>query len=154
MQISVIIVSYNAKYFLEQCLHSVLKAVRSLNYEIIITDNASSDGTMDLIENRFPTVRFIANSQNLGFSKANNEGLRIASGKYILFLNPDTLLAEDSLLQCVEFFENNNRWSRTLPERIQKRIPEHLAIILQAFRINTVFPAFPAVFRVLSWSFR
>ena len=107
MQISVIIVSFNAKYFLEQCMHSVLKAAHSLKHEIIIIDNASSDGTRELIENRFPAVRFIANSENIGFSKANNQALRIATGKYILFLNPDTLIAEDCFSKCLEFFEKN-----------------------------------------------
>lgn len=105
MTLSVIIVNYNVKYFLEQCLFSVVKAAAQLPAEIIVVDNLSTDGSMAYLKPKFPQVNFIENAANIGFSKACNRGLAEASGEYILFLNPDTLVAEDSFTQCVDFFK-------------------------------------------------
>ena len=105
MDLSVIIVNYNVKYFLEQCLHSVIKACAGVDSEIIVVDNNSSDGSRAWLEPRFPSVRFIRNDTNEGFAKANNRVLTIAKGKHILFLNPDTIVAEDSFTKCLEFLK-------------------------------------------------
>ena len=78
MNLSIIIVNYNVKYFLEQCLHSVIKAAAGINHEIIIVDNASSDGSREYLENKFLNIRFVWNETNLGFAKANNQALQIA----------------------------------------------------------------------------
>jgi O-antigen biosynthesis protein len=107
LTLSVIIVSYNVKYFLEQCLHSVEKAVKGIAAEIIVVDNASVDNSVAYLQERFPAVRYIASQQNLGFAKACNLGLSKAQGSHILFLNPDTLLAEDTLYICLDFFKNH-----------------------------------------------
>lgn len=107
MDLSIIIVNYNVKFFLEQCLYSVQKAITSINAEIIVVDNASSDNSMTELPQRFPFVQFIPNKQNLGFAKANNIGLQQATGKYILFLNPDTILSEDTLQLCIRFIEQH-----------------------------------------------
>lgn len=107
MQVSIIIVNYNVKYFLEQCLFSVKKATASFEAEIIVVDNASTDGSMEYLLTKFPEVHFIDNPDNRGFSKACNQGLHIATGRYILFLNPDTILSEDSISKCVLFFESH-----------------------------------------------
>ncbi len=107
MQISIIIVSYNVKYFLEQCLCSVRKAAAGMETEIFVADNASSDGTIAYLQARFPEVGFIQNQQNLGFGKANNQALALATGKWILFLNPDTILSEETLKVCIRFLEGH-----------------------------------------------
>lgn len=109
MDLSVIIVSYNVKYFLEQCLCSVHKALDKIDAEIIVVDNNSTDGSLAYLQHKFPLVQFIANKENVGFGKANNVGLGIAKGQYILFLNPDTIVPEDCFTKCLGFFKTNNQ---------------------------------------------
>lgn len=107
MKLSVIIVSYNVKYFLEQCLCSVRSAIREsrLQAEVLVIDNVSSDGTIEYLSPLFPEMQFITNESNEGFAKANNRALRQAKGDFILFLNPDTLISADTLLYCLRFFD-------------------------------------------------
>ena len=107
MQLSVIIVNYNVKHFLEQCLCSVQKAVSNLQAEVIVVDNYSQDNSLAYLRPSFPEIKFIANDENIGFAKACNQGLREAKGKYILFLNPDTLVPEDCFELCIRFFESH-----------------------------------------------
>lgn len=107
MQLSIIIVNYNVKHFLEQCLHSVIKAIDAIEAEVFVVDNASNDNSTLYLQPRFPSIHFIQNSHNSGFAKANNQALHAAGGKYILFLNPDTILAEDSLTTCIRFLETH-----------------------------------------------
>ncbi len=109
MQLSVIIVNYNVKYFLEQCLYSVNKSCLGIDAEIIVVDNNSTDGSRLYLEPAFPTVNFTWNTLNVGFAKANNQALAKAKGDFILFLNPDTILAEDSIAKCLAFFNANSR---------------------------------------------
>ena len=104
MQLSVIIVNYNVKYFLEQCLCSVIKACKNIDTEIIVVDNYSTDGSKEFLLSRFPSVKFIWNDANTGFAKANNQALAFAEGGYILFLNPDTIVPEDCFEQSIAFF--------------------------------------------------
>lgn len=106
MDLSVIIVNYNVKYFLEQCLFSVQQASGGLAVETIVIDNRSTDNSLSYLQPKFPSVRFISNAENRGFGQACNQGLKHASGKYILFLNPDTILPEDSLRKSIEYLEN------------------------------------------------
>ncbi|RTL57377.1 MAG: glycosyltransferase [Sphingobacteriales bacterium] len=107
MNISVIIVNYNVKYFLEQCLCSVQKALINIKGEVIVIDNFSTDGSIEYLSAKFPSVQFIVNDKNYGFGKACNQGLAIAKGKYILFLNPDTLVPEDCFEKSVAFMESH-----------------------------------------------
>jgi GT2 family glycosyltransferase len=111
MILSIIIVNFNVKYFLEQCLHSVKKALSGSallpETEVFIVDNSSTDGSLDFLAPLYPGFHFIPNSQNTGFAKANNQVLSRCSGEYILFLNPDTLVAEDSLDSCLSFFQKH-----------------------------------------------
>lgn len=107
MKLSIIIVNYNVKEFLQNLIHSIEKAASDISHEIIIVDNASDDGSVDFIREKFPFTKLIVNNKNLGFSKANNIGLSIAQGEYILLLNPDTLISEDTLTKMIDFFEDH-----------------------------------------------
>lgn len=106
--LSIIIVNYNVKFFIEQCLYSVQKAINNLNCEVIVVDNNSVDGSCSLIKNKFNWVNLVENKENLGFSKANNQGIKIATGKYILLLNPDTVVEEDTFQKVIDFMEQNS----------------------------------------------
>jgi GT2 family glycosyltransferase len=107
MDLSVIIVNYNVKYFLENTIRSVKETVRDLSYEIIVVDNASKDGSMELITSKFSDVNYIYNESNLGFAKANNQALKIAKGKYILILNPDTIVKEKSIDMLIDYLKKH-----------------------------------------------
>ena len=108
MLLSVIIVNFNVKYFLEQCLCSVIKAIKNIEGEIIVIDNNSTDGSRDFFLNKFGEVNFIWNHENEGFAKANNKALKEALGDYILFLNPDTIVPEDCFQKCISFIKSKN----------------------------------------------
>jgi GT2 family glycosyltransferase len=105
MKLSVIIVNYNVKYFLEQCLLSVQKAIIDLEADIWVVDNASSDGSVEMVRAQFPKVRLIANTDNVGFSRANNQAIRASEAEYVLLLNPDTVVAEDTFTKCLSFMD-------------------------------------------------
>jgi GT2 family glycosyltransferase len=107
MDLTVIIVNYNVKHFLEQCLRSVYKSLERLQGEVIVVDNNSVDGSCQMLKEKFPYVILIENKENLGFSKANNQGIKISKGKYILLLNPDTIVQEDTFLKCLNFMESH-----------------------------------------------
>lgn len=107
MLVSVIIVNYNVKYFLELCLQSVVAGLKNIAHEIIVVDNHSKDDNCDFVRQHFPQVQIIANNSNLGFSKANNQAFEIAKGKYVLFLNPDTVLPEDFFSLSIAFMEKH-----------------------------------------------
>lgn len=107
MKLSIVIVSYNVKYYLEQCLCSVIRACYGLDAEIWVVDNASSDGSVEYIRSRFPDVHFIENQENVGFSRANNMAIRQATGEYILLLNPDTVVGENTLSGCLYFMDTH-----------------------------------------------
>lgn len=108
MQISVIIVSYNVKHYLRQCIRSVWASAKGLDVEVFVVDNNSKDGSVDYIRKSFPQMEYpglhvIANRCNVGFGRANNAALRKAKGEYILFLNPDTIITENTLMDCYEY---------------------------------------------------
>ncbi|MFT4752733.1 MAG: GT2 family glycosyltransferase [Salibacteraceae bacterium] len=106
-RLSVIIVNYNVEYFLAQCLYSVRKAAQSANIETIMVDNNSSDGSVEMTRRLFPEVKVIANKDNRGFSKANNQAIRISQADYVLLLNPDTLVEEDTFKKCIDFMDQH-----------------------------------------------
>lgn len=108
MDLSVIIVNYNVKYFLEQCLHSVSNSSKNLKIEIFVVDNNSVDGSCQMVREKFPDVRLIENKSNLGFARANNQAIKKAVGKYILILNPDTVIEENTLEKCIRFMEDHD----------------------------------------------
>lgn len=105
MILSVIIVNYNVKFYLEQCLESVRRASQKLEVETFVVDNFSTDGSVAYLRDRFPEVHFIENRDNVGFSRANNQAIRQSRGRYVLLLNPDTIVAEDTLVRFVTFMD-------------------------------------------------
>jgi len=105
MKLSIVIVNYNVKYFLEQCLHSVIKACEGIASEVFVVDNNSVDNSVEMVGQKFPTVKLIANNENTGFSKANNQAIALSSGEYVLLLNPDTVVEEDTFRKIVNFMD-------------------------------------------------
>lgn len=107
MKLTVIIVNYNVKYYVEQCLRSVFRAVKGLEAEVYVVDNHSRDGSVDYLRERFPEVHVVDCQHNQGFSRANNIAIRQSSGEYVLLLNPDTFVGEDVLTSCVDFMDKH-----------------------------------------------
>jgi len=105
MKLSVIIVNYNVQHFLEQCLHSVRKASKNVSTEIFVVDNNSVDGSVQMVKEKFPEAFLIENKKNTGFSYANNQAIRISKGEYVLLLNPDTVVEEDTFEKVVFFMD-------------------------------------------------
>lgn len=106
MKLSVIIVNYKVKHYLEQCLRSVAEASRGIAVEVIVVDNASGDGSVEYLRERFPDVTIIASEENLGFARANNLAIRNSHGQYVLLLNPDTIVAEDTFRDFISFMDS------------------------------------------------
>lgn len=104
-ELSIIIVSFNTKDLLKNCLNSIYSTVNNVIYEIIVVDNASEDGSQDIIENEFPDVILIKNSINTGFARANNQAIKIAKGRYLFLLNSDAIATEHSLEGLISFMD-------------------------------------------------
>ena len=105
MKISVIIVSYNVKEFLQQSILSLKNSLNGLDHEIIVVDNNSVDGSSEIVKYKFPEIILIENEDNRGFAAACNQGLKVSSGEYLLLLNPDTMIQEDTISTMINFFE-------------------------------------------------
>lgn len=105
--VSIVIVNYNVRDFLHHCLLSIRKALQGISGEIIVVDNHSSDGSVEFLEPLFPEVQFVALQENIGFGRANNMGFAMATGAYILCLNPDTLLSEDTLVTMAQYMDSH-----------------------------------------------
>ena len=109
MKLSVIIVNYNVRYYLEQCLDSVFRATTGMDADVWVVDNNSSDGSIAYLRERFPQVHYIENEENVGFARANNQAIRLSQGEYVLLLNPDTFVGEDTLKDSVRFLDSHPR---------------------------------------------
>lgn len=153
MQLSIIIVNYNVRHFLEQCLYSVRAAMKGLNAEVWVVDNQSSDGSLEYLQPRFTWVQFLASSENLGFAKANNLAVEKANGEHILFLNPDTLIPADSLRKCLDFMAQHptagslgvrmlDGSGRFLPES-KRAFPSPLTSLFKLSGLSALFPHSP-----------
>lgn len=150
MQLSVIIVNYNVKYFLEHCLLSVVKACKEIDAEIFVVDNNSSDGSEDYLAPKFPSVKFYWNKTNLGFGAANNSVLKDAKGDYILFLNPDTIVPEDCFTKCISFFQSHKDCgalgvrmidgSGNFLKESKRCLPTPLAGLFKMVGVTSIFP--------------
>ena len=160
MDLSIIIVNYNVRYFLDQCLHSVQEAVerlkedgphgQSFEAEVFVVDNNSVDGSVAEVRQKFPWVKIIANEENLGFSRANNQAIREASGRYVLLLNPDTVVEEDTFLLCIEFMDSHpdagamgvkmiDGKGKFLPES-KRALPTPTVSFYKMFGLTSLFP--------------
>jgi len=150
MQLSVIIVNYNVKYFLEQALHSVYKAMHGVNGEVFVVDNNSADGSCEMVRRKFPQTVVIENKSNTGFSVANNQAIKQAMGKYILLLNPDTVVEEDCFRRCIDFMDTHqdagalgvkmiDGKGKFLPES-KRSLPRPKVAFFKMFGFASVFP--------------
>lgn len=107
MKLSIIIVSYKVKHLLKRAIDSLLVAAETIDKEIFVVDNASNDGTVELLRNTYPNICVIANQKNLGFSAANNQALAKAKGEYVLVINPDTITQPNTLTESIGFLDKN-----------------------------------------------
>ncbi len=150
MQLSVVIVNFNVQYFLEQCLLSVEKASMGLEVEVFVVDNNSVDGSVAMVQEKFPKAKLIANHQNLGFSTANNQAIRQSTGDYVLLLNPDTVVREDSFHKILQFMEARPQAGglgvkmidgsgRFLPES-KRGFPSPFVAFSKTFGLSALFP--------------
>ncbi|WP_031456101.1 glycosyltransferase family 2 protein [Flavobacterium chungangense] len=150
MQLSVIILNYNVRYFLEQCVLSVQEALSVIDGEIIVVDNNSDDDSCQMIKNRFPEVKLIQNKENYGFPKGNNIGVQQAKGKYICILNPDTVVAEDTFSKILVFAERQTNpgiigcklidgTGNFLPES-KRGVPTPWVAFTKIFGLYKIFP--------------
>lgn len=150
MRLSVIIVNYNVEHFLEQCLLSVRKACEGIEAEVIVVDNDSVDGSVDMIKEKFHEVILIDNKDNRGFSKANNQGIRISKGDYVLLLNPDTVVEEETFKTCISFMDDHpsggglgvrmlDGKGHFLPES-KRGLPTPDVAFYKIFGLSSIFP--------------
>jgi GT2 family glycosyltransferase len=150
MKLSIVIVNYNVKHFLEQCLHSVEKASRNIETEVFVVDNNSVDGSKGMLVSKFPGIKLILNNKNVGFSKANNQAMRIATGEYVLLLNPDTVVEEDTFDKVVAFMDAHpdagglgvkmiDGKGKFLPES-KRGLPTPWVAFYKIFGLSALFP--------------
>lgn len=150
MKLSIIIVNYNVRYFLQQCLQSVFRALEGLDAEVFVVDNHSSDGSVDMVKEVFPEVILIANQENLGFSRANNQAIRKAKGEYILLLNPDTVVEEETFHKVCRYMNEHPQTGglgvqmidgrgRFLPES-KRGLPTPAVAFCKIFGLSSLFP--------------
>lgn len=150
IKLSIVIVNYNVEYFLEQCLNSCVRAMNNVPCELFVVDNNSIDGSLDMVRKKFPHVQLIANKDNVGFSKANNQAMRIAKGEYILLLNPDTVVEEDTFEKVVNFMDSHtdagglgvrmlDGKGTFLPES-KRGLPTPAVAFYKIFGISKLFP--------------
>jgi len=150
MDLSIVIVSYNVNYFLEQCLHAVEKASKNCKAEIFVVDNNSVDGSAQMVAGKFPRVKLIANPDNRGFARANNQAIKLASGRYMLLLNPDTLVQEDTFDSCIRFMDSQpdagclgvkmiDGKGNYLPES-KRALPSPRVAFYKIFGLSSLFP--------------
>ncbi len=154
MKLSIVIVNYNVKYYLEQCLcalyKSINRAARKFSTEVFVVDNASTDGSKTYIPERFPQLTYLYNTENKGFSRANNQAIAQTRGEYVLLLNPDTIVPEDMLLKVVEYMDAHLKAGAAgvrmitgngsfLPES-KRGYPTLASAFGKIFRIGKLFP--------------
>ncbi|MBN2180325.1 MAG: glycosyltransferase family 2 protein [Sedimentisphaerales bacterium] len=143
-KLSIIIVSWNVRRDLCNCLRSIEENPPSYDYEVIVVDNASTDGTIETIKEKFPKIKLIVNNENRGFAAANNLAIPESQGKYILFLNPDTIVHKNALDVLIEFMDNNDKAGACGPKLLNsdgtiQPSTRHFPDFYSALYQNTVF---------------
>lgn len=149
-KISIIIVNYNVEYFLEQCLNSVRTALKGISGEVFVVDNNSIDQSVEMVRTKFPDYHLIANKDNRGFSKANNQAIEISKGEYILLLNPDTVVEEDTFRKIIDFMDSHpdagglgvrmlDGKGKFLPES-KRGLPTPAVAFYKIFGLSRLFP--------------
>ncbi|MBD3582556.1 glycosyltransferase family 2 protein [Flavobacterium selenitireducens] len=153
MQLSVVILNYNVRYFLELCLASVQKAIAGIDAEIIVVDNNSPDDSCEMVKALFPTVTLIENKENAGFPKGNNVGVSVARGEFICILNPDTVVAEDTFAKILAFAESKSNLGIVgcrLIDGTGNFLPESKRGVPTPFtafgKVTSLYKVFPTVF--------
>ena len=150
MKLSIVIVNYNVEHFLEQCLFSVRKAVANIEAEVFVVDNNSVDGSLKMLAEKFPEVKVIANKDNVGFSRANNQAIRVSTGEYVLLLNPDTVVEDDTFTKTIAFMDSHpdagglgvkmvDGKGRFLPES-KRGLPTPATAFYKMFGLAKLFP--------------
>lgn len=153
MKLTVVIVNYNVEYFLEQCLLSARKALEGIDSEVFVVDNNSVDGSVAMVREKFPGVKLIANQENTGFSRANNQAMALAAGEYVLLLNPDTVVEEDTFHRILAFMDHHpeagglgvkmvDGKGRFLPES-KRGLPTPAVAFYKIFGLSSLFPKSP-----------
>ena len=141
IDVSIVILNNRVKYYLEQTIRSAQEALTGLNGEIIVVDNNSGDDSISHIRECFPEVIIIENDYNAGFGKANNQAFAIATGNYTLILNPDTIIGEKTIKECIRFYElwwnwcEYAQWRWFFSTGVETCISISMGIILQDFRL-------------------
>lgn len=157
--ISIVIVSWNVKELLQKCLASIYKHQGKLKLEIIVIDNASDDGTADMVKVNYPQVDLVTNINNLGFAAANNIGILRSHGEFILFLNPDTEIIKNTLNQMVEFMKQNYQIGIAGCKHLNKdwtlqpsvrRFPTYWSLFFIFTKLYKIFPNIPSVHHYLA----
>jgi GT2 family glycosyltransferase len=149
MDVSIIVVAWNVRELLYNCLKSVYDQTKGISFEIIYVDNASVDGSVDMVRKEFPEVRIIENEKNEGFIRANNQAIRVANGRYVLLLNSDTIVLDNAIAKTVKFADEHPQAAvfgcRVLnPNRTLQRTcfmyPSILNTFLAATYLYKIFP--------------
>lgn len=138
MKVSIILVNYNSAGLLRQCLKSIYEQTQDISFEVIVVDNASSDESRQIVRSEFPAVQLIESSENLGFSRGNNLGVKLAKGTYCLFLNTDTILFENSIKALADFLDTHPEVGAVGP----KILFEDRCFQLSAGRLPNLFGEF------------
>jgi GT2 family glycosyltransferase len=150
MKLSIIIVNYNVKYFLEQALLSVRNAIKHVDAEVFVVDNNSVDDSCQMVLQKFPEVKLIQNKSNPGFSIANNQAIQQSKGEYVLLLNPDTVVEEDTFEKCIAFMDAHpesgglgvkmiDGSGQFLPES-KRGFPSPFVAFCKTFGLSKIFP--------------
>ncbi len=157
--LSIMIVSWNVREDLCKCLGSIYASDFSDSLDVIVVDNASQDGTVEMIHQVFPNVNLITNSRNVGFPKANNQALAVAQGEFVLYLNPDTVVSPSTLSTCVQFLRENKDIGLlgckvlypdgSVQYECARNFPSLTTMIGEAFYLHMLFPKNPYLGRTL-----
>jgi GT2 family glycosyltransferase len=158
VDVSICIVNFNTKDDLDACIASLGRAVSSVSYEVIVVDNASIDGSPELVRTKYPWVKLIANKRNVGYATACNQAIRVSSGRYIMLLNPDTILHEGAIDELVRFMDSHKCVAVAGPKLLNldgtiqyscRTFPTMLVGLLRRTPLEKLFPSSKAVKRYL-----